>query len=71
MMEQETRRWNTELQRWEYPPFWRIEYDNDTGPSDEGFEQWWTVTNDERSFRCQTEADANWLLSILENVDVR
>jgi hypothetical protein len=42
---------------------WTIEYDNDTG--DEGFCQRWTVTDGERSFRCDTQKDAEWLRDIL------
>lgn len=38
---------------------WRIEYDNDTGPSDEGFWEWWTVTDGTRSFKCDTEVTPN------------
>lgn len=44
---------------------WKIEYDNDTGPNDEGFEEWWTVTNGESSFRSRNEEDAQWLCEIL------
>jgi hypothetical protein len=44
---------------------WRIEYDNDTGPGDEGFWQWWTVTNGTRSFKCDSEDDAKWLCDFL------
>lgn len=46
---------------------WRIEYDNDTGPDDGGYREWWTVTNDEKSFKCDSIEDAEWLLSILAN----
>lgn len=45
---------------------WIIEYDNDTGPGDEGFDEWWIVTNEERSFKCSSEDDAKWLLGLLE-----
>jgi len=44
---------------------WRIENDNDTGSNDEYFVEWWNVTDGEKSFRCNTEADANFLLSVL------
>lgn len=44
---------------------WKIEYDNDTGPDDEGFWEWWTVTDGEKSFKCDVEADAKWLLNLL------
>ena len=42
-----------------------IEYDNSTGPYDEGFYEWWTVTNGTRSFKCNSEEDANWLCGML------
>lgn len=46
---------------------WRVEYDNDTGPNDEGFWEIWTVTNDKRSFRAESEADAKWLCDRLNS----
>lgn len=46
---------------------WRIDYDNDTGPFDEGYWEWWTVTNDKRSFKCDNEDHAKWLFDILSN----
>ncbi len=45
---------------------WKIEYDNDVGPDDDGFWQWWTVTDGQRSFKCDTEEDAKWLLEKLK-----
>ncbi len=44
---------------------WTIEYENDTGPADEGFAEWWTVTNGIRSFRCIMQDDAKWLCELL------
>lgn len=44
---------------------WKIEYDNDTGPGDEGFWEWWTVTDGTRSFKCNSEDDAKWLAETL------
>jgi hypothetical protein len=46
---------------------WRIEHDSDTGPSDEGYWEWWDVTDGERSFRCTEEADAKWLYDLLNS----
>ena len=40
---------------------WKIEYDNDTGWDDEGFSEWWTVTDGVHSFRCDSNQDAVWL----------
>jgi len=44
---------------------WEIIYDNDTGPNDEGFSCWWTVTDGNKSFRCYAEDHAKWLCNIL------
>jgi hypothetical protein len=47
-----------------------IEYDNDTGPTDEGFWEWWTISDGKRSFRCDSsEQDAQWLCNILNKKD--
>jgi len=44
----------------------RVEYDNDTGPNDEGFFEYWSVTNDELSFRVDSsQQDADWLAGVL------
>ena len=50
---------------------WTIEYDNDTGPDDGGFWQWWTVTNGEKSFKSDDEDDAKWLAGVLNARDER
>lgn len=44
---------------------WTIEYGNDTGPGDDFFHEWWTVTNGEKSFKCESEDDAEWLSKLL------
>lgn len=44
---------------------WSIEYENDVGPSDDYFIQWWNVTNGTMSFRCGTESEAEWLVDVL------
>ncbi len=49
---------------------WRIEYENDVGPDDGGFWEWWTVTNDERSFKADSKADAEWLCALLNTAPV-
>jgi hypothetical protein len=45
---------------------WIIEYGNNTGFEDEGFWEWWTVTNGARSFKCDSEDDALFLRAALE-----
>lgn len=44
---------------------WKIEYGNDTGSNDEGIWEWWTVTDGDKSFKCDDEADAKWLCDTL------
>ena len=48
---------------------WQIEYDNDVGPMDEGFWEWWNVTDGSRSFRADDEQDATWLCEFLNQHD--
>lgn len=47
---------------------WTIEYDNDTGPGDEGYWEWWDVTDGNISFRCDSQESAEWLCYILNNL---
>jgi hypothetical protein len=46
---------------------WRIEYDNDTGPSDEGFFEWWDVTDGKTTYRADSEQEATALCNLLNN----
>ena len=46
-----------------------ITYENDVGPNDEGFWEWWTVSDGNRSFKCESEEDAKWLSVTLEAVE--
>jgi hypothetical protein len=48
---------------------WTIEYDNDSGPGDEGFWQWWTVTDGARRFKTDSQEDAEWLRDALTSLD--
>lgn len=47
------------------PAAWRIEYDNDVGPDDGGFWEWWTVTDGTKSFKCDSKPEAEWLCAKL------
>lgn len=47
---------------------WKVEYENDVGPDDGYFVEWWTVTNGSRSFKADTEADAKWLCGVLNTL---
>lgn len=40
---------------------WAIEYNNDTGSNDEGFWEWWDVTDGDISFKANTEESAKFL----------
>ena len=44
---------------------WRVEYDNDVGPYDDGLWEWWTVTDGKREFKTGVQADAEWLAGVL------
>ena len=44
---------------------WTIENQNDTGPNDEGFWEWWEVSNRARTFKCDDREDAEWLCDLL------
>lgn len=52
---------------------WHIHYDNDVGPNDEGFWEWWSVMDSEyqysgentREFKCDSKKEAEWLADIL------
>lgn len=44
---------------------WTIEYNNDVGPDDGGFWEWWEVSNGTRTFKCDREEDAKWLVELL------
>lgn len=50
---------------------WKITYDNDTGPNDEGYWEWWNVSNDELglSYKCNTEKEAKYLLEAFKALD--
>ena len=51
---------------------WHIKYNNDTGPRDDYFYEWWDVldTDEEigKCFKCDVEEDANWLCDILNQL---
>ena len=42
-----------------------VEYDNDTGPDDGGFWEWWTITDGNRVFEAKNSDDAVWLCELL------
>jgi hypothetical protein len=47
-------------------PRFTIEYDNDTGPDDGGFWEWWSVFDNGRCVaKCDTEEDAKRVLLAL------
>jgi len=48
---------------------WTIEYDNDAGSGDESFAEWWTVTDGNSVYRCNSENDAKWLLDTLNALE--
>ena len=44
---------------------WTKEYDNDTGPCDDYFKEWWNVTDGNRTYRCNNSDDADFLIAAL------
>jgi hypothetical protein len=44
---------------------WRVVYSNDVGPDDDGFWEWWEVTDGKRTFKSDSEEDAEWLCAVL------
>ena len=48
-------------------PKWEVDYENDTGHSDEGFWEWYSVHNKDYSlnFDCKNEKSAEWLCNLL------
>ena len=44
---------------------WLKDWDNDTGSRDSYYKEWWTISDGQRTFRCDKEADADWLLETL------
>lgn len=48
---------------------WTIEYDNDTGPSDDSFSETWIVTDGVKSFEASSQEVAEWLRDTLNALD--
>jgi hypothetical protein len=46
---------------------WKIEYNNDTGPKDESFREWWTISDGRNSYESDNEEGAKMLCDILNN----
>lgn len=46
---------------------WKVEYDNDTGPNDDNYYQFWTISDGNKVFTCYNEEDADWLCKLLNN----
>lgn len=46
-----------------------VEYSNATSPDDDGFWEWWTVSSENRSFKCDSDDDAVWLCELLNKTD--
>jgi hypothetical protein len=44
---------------------WKIDYNNEVGANDEGFWEWWEITNGEKTFKSDDEEDADFLCNLL------
>ena len=47
---------------------WTSVYDNDTGMNDEGFWEFWTVTDGSKEYKCDNKEDADWLCRTLNSI---
>lgn len=47
---------------------WKIEYNNDVGPSDESFWEWWEVSDGYNIFKTSNEESAKWLCATLNSL---
>jgi hypothetical protein len=50
---------------------WKIEHKNDTVPNDEGFYEWWEITDGQQYFKAYDAASAKWLRDILNVITPR
>ena len=48
---------------------WKVDYDNDVGPNDESFWEWWEVTDGTRTFKCDKSEDADFLCDLLNEYE--
>ena len=48
---------------------WKIEYSNDVGPNDEGFWEWWEVSDGDRVFKSNSKEKAEWLCALLNKTE--
>jgi hypothetical protein len=44
---------------------WTIEWQNDVGPNDGYYSEWWTVSDGKKSFDSRNQDDAIWLCNLL------
>ena len=49
---------------------WRVDYDNDVGDDDDGFWEWWEVTNGATTYKADKEAEATLLCDLLNGQDL-
>jgi hypothetical protein len=47
---------------------WTINYNNDVSADDEGFCEWWEITDGEKTFKSDDEKDADFLCNLLNIV---
>ena len=47
---------------------WKVEYQNDTGPNDDSYWEWWDVSNGKTNYKANTENDAVWLCELLNGI---
>ena len=49
---------------------WQVTYENDSGPNDdEGFAEWWVISDGDHSFNADIEEEALWLCHLLNEIE--
>lgn len=48
---------------------WKVVYNNDTGPEDDSFWEWYEVSDGNRTFKADLLEDALWLSDTLSKKD--
>lgn len=48
---------------------WKVEYGNHTCVNDDGFFEFWEVSDGETTFTSEKESDAVWLCNLLNSIE--
>jgi len=50
---------------------WSFRYTNDVGPEDDGFWEWYEITDGKTIFKTDEQEDAEWLCNKLNEQEVK